>query len=328
VLDGGNLTLANINLTRGNFSGGGAIFNAVNGKLTLRGVEIYNSVADGGGNDGGAILNKGTLVITYSSFNGNRAADAGGAIYNDGGSVSVLSTNFSNNIATNGGIFVPNGTGGAIASDNGTILLRRVLIRRNTAGAKGGGMYLKNATTTIINTTITDNLAGRANSGDQARGGGMYLETGTVSVQNGTIYRNRANDGGVFNEGATFTLKNSIVATNYADDGQSLTLNCDAAQSTHATSDGHNIISDFSCFNPGSTGDQVNTDPKLGPLQDNGGPTFTYLPTKNSPAVNKGDNAGCPSFDQREVIRPIAKVCDIGATELGQELFLTYLKKQ
>ncbi|MBK8048600.1 MAG: hypothetical protein IPK16_16655 [Anaerolineales bacterium] len=327
VLGGGNLTLQDIQLARGNFSNGGAIFNATGGKVTLRGVDIYNSVADGGGNDGGAIYNRGTLAVNFSSFNGNQADDEGGAIYNDGGVVTIVGTNFSNNIANNAGILVPNGAGGAIASESGSLVLRRVLIRRNTAGSLGGGLYLKNTTVAITNTTVTDNLAGRENSGDAAQGGGMYLEGGSVSVLNGTIYRNRANSGGVFNNGATFTIKNTIVATNYADDGQSLTLNCDAAQATHATSAGHNIISDFSCFNPGSTGDQVNTDPLLGPLQANGGPTFSYLPTKNSTAINQGDNNGCPGHDQREVIRPIAIVCDIGATEVGQEMFLPSLKK-
>jgi hypothetical protein len=36
-------------------------------------------------------------------------------------------------------------------------------------------------------------------------------------------------------------------------------------------------------------GDQINTDPLLSPLQDNGGPTLTYLPLLGSPAINAGD---------------------------------------
>ena len=36
-------------------------------------------------------------------------------------------------------------------------------------------------------------------------------------------------------------------------------------------------------------GDQINTDPVLGPLQDNGGPTFTHALLPDSPAIDAGD---------------------------------------
>jgi hypothetical protein len=42
-----------------------------------------------------------------------------------------------------------------------------------------------------------------------------------------------------------------------------------------------------------ATGDQINTDPLLGPLQDNGGATFTHALLAGSPAIDAGD----PSFD-------------------------------
>jgi len=41
-------------------------------------------------------------------------------------------------------------------------------------------------------------------------------------------------------------------------------------------------------------GDQTNTDPVLGPLQDNGGPTLTHALLPGSPAVNAGDPAFTP----------------------------------
>ena len=47
--------------------------------------------------------------------------------------------------------------------------------------------------------------------------------------------------------------------------------------------------------------DQINTDPMLGPLQDNGGPTFTHALFPGSPAINEGDPnfTPPPSYDQR-----------------------------
>ena len=48
-------------------------------------------------------------------------------------------------------------------------------------------------------------------------------------------------------------------------------------------------------------GDQINTDPLLGPLQDNGGPTFTHALLPGSPAIDTGDPNFTPPpfYDQR-----------------------------
>ncbi|HRQ36915.1 MAG TPA: Ig-like domain-containing protein [Chloroflexota bacterium] len=65
------------------------------------------------------------------------------------------------------------------------------------------------------------------------------------------------------------------------------------------------------------------TDPLLGPLQANGGDTWTHALLMGSPAIDAGDNVACPATDQRGGIRPIDgdgdndPVCDIGAYEWG-----------
>jgi hypothetical protein len=50
-----------------------------------------------------------------------------------------------------------------------------------------------------------------------------------------------------------------------------------------------------------SPGDQINTDPMLGPLQNNGGTTFTHALLVGSPAIDAGDPNFTPPpfFDQR-----------------------------
>lgn len=48
-----------------------------------------------------------------------------------------------------------------------------------------------------------------------------------------------------------------------------------------------------------ATGDQINTDPMLGPLQDNGGATFTHALLPGSPAIDAGKNFAAGSTDQR-----------------------------
>ena len=68
------------------------------------------------------------------------------------------------------------------------------------------------------------------------------------------------------------------------------------------------------------------TDPKLGPLQDNGGPTFTRLPLAGSPAIDKGLPGGTPpEFDQRGTGFPrvIGARVDVGAVETSYPLAAT-----
>ena len=84
------------------------------------------------------------------------------------------------------------------------------------------------------------------------------------------------------------------------------------------TSLGHNLIGDDTgCGFAPVTGDLVNSVPLLGLLRDNGGPTFTHALLPGSPAIDAGDDARCPSTDQRGVPRPQGAACDIGAYERG-----------
>ena len=61
------------------------------------------------------------------------------------------------------------------------------------------------------------------------------------------------------------------------------------------TSLGYNLSSDDGGGYLTGPGDQINTDPLIGPLQDNGGPTFTHALLPGSPAIDAGD----PNFIRR-----------------------------
>jgi hypothetical protein len=66
-------------------------------------------------------------------------------------------------------------------------------------------------------------------------------------------------------------------------------------------SQGYNLSNDNGSGFLTGPGDQINTDPVLGPLQDNGGPTFTHALLPGSPAIDAGDPNFTPPplYDQR-----------------------------
>jgi hypothetical protein len=123
--------------------------------------------------------------------------------------------------------------------------------------------------------------------------------------------------GNVYSGNTSMRFKNSIVAAGVGGPGNE---NCFG--STFIVSDGHNIDSLNQCGFT-STGDQVNTNPLLGPLQDNGGPVQTMALLAGSSAIDTGDNAGCPGSDARGVLRPAGAACDIGAFEIATPSAIT-----
>ena len=154
----------------------------------------------------------------------------------------------------------------------------------------------------MTNSTFAGNSAGSS-------GGGIFNES-TLTVSNSTINGNRAvNGGGIHNYtyaeyAGTVTLQNTIVANSPTG------RNC-----TNAITDGGGNLS-----YPDATCPGINSDPKLGPLQDNGGPTWTMALLPGSAAIDTADDAICAAppvnnLDQRGVARPQGPHCDIGAYE-------------
>ena len=90
------------------------------------------------------------------------------------------------------------------------------------------------------------------------------------------------------------------------------------------SSNGYNMSSDGGC-NFSNSGDRNNTDPMLGPLQNNGGPTPTMALPPVSPAIDAGNPTGCKDTqgnllktDQRGYPRydpEDPRGCDMGAYE-------------
>jgi hypothetical protein len=85
---------------------------------------------------------------------------------------------------------------------------------------------------------------------------------------------------------------------------------------------GHNLSSDATCAFA-SAGSLNNTNPRLGLLANNGGPTLTMALQPNSPAIDAGDDSAATDQDQRGLPRPIGRAVDIGAFEYGSPALLT-----
>jgi len=177
--------------------------------------------------------------------------------------------------------------GGGIVN-GGTMTIQDSTISGNTAlggdlqGGEGGGISGNN--NTITNSTITANSALRG--GGVAGGGNIDHTTfsnNSASVAGGTLYLTSSLELG------NTILKAGASGVNIFNNGGSFI--------TH----GYNVCSDTGSGFLNGPGDQINTDPLLGPLQDNGGPTFTHALLPGSPAIDSGDPDFTPPpyYDQR-----------------------------
>src|SRR6476620_7970190 len=258
------------------------------GTMTLNQVIVNNNNAifggDGGVPSGGGISNTGTMIIIAGTVQSNMGFWSAGGIDNTG-MLTITGSTISNNQTGNPGHF--GGSGGGIVN-GGTMTIQDSTISGNRAfggdlqGGEGGGISGNN--NTITNSTITGNSA--------LRGGGV---AGGGNIAHTTFSNNSASrDGGALYLTSPLELGNTILkagtsGVNIFNNGGSLI--------TH----GYNMSSDNGGGFLNGPGAQINTDPLLGPLQDNGGPTFTHALLPGSPAIDSGDPNFTPPpyYDQR-----------------------------
>ncbi|VAW42509.1 hypothetical protein MNBD_CHLOROFLEXI01-1452 [hydrothermal vent metagenome] len=139
-------------------------------------------------------------------------------------------------------------------------------------------------------------------------------------MQNITIFDGNtpSNGGGIYNSGI-LTVTNSTLSSNSANNGGGIYNNSGTTTVTNSTFSGNSANNDGGGILNGS-----NTAPLLGPLQDNGGPTFTHALLSGSPAINAGNTA--LTTDQRGVARPQGSNDDIGAFERDvYKIFLPFI---
>jgi hypothetical protein len=329
---------------------------APSGALTLNDATVSNGFAPGGFG-GGALANAGSVLLTHCILSGNTARGGGGLANSDTGTVTLEDTALSGNFAFGSPEISLPGSGGGLAN-SGTVIARDSRFLDNEVAGYGGA--LSNAGTAIITrSTVSGNEAGLGGgivssgstsvtdstlSGNSAFSGGGLYSAGSFTLANSTLSGNSADDsgGGLYIFGGTASLINSTLSGNSADVGGGVLNNGTIAVVNsiiaHAPSGvdcagdpiiplGHNIASDDSCGLAGPSG-LPNMDPMLGPLQDNGGLTWTHALLPGSPAIDAIPAGACDyndprlARDQRGVFRGIEgngvppHGCDIGAYEV------------
>jgi len=323
----------------------------VNPNVTLTLVNL--TIAHGWSTSGGGVLNAGTLNATNCSFVANSAVGAsaspgqgfsgepgaGGAICNLGSMV-VERSLFANNTASGGA----GGAGGPIPPGIGL-----PGIPGGGGGFACGALYV-GGPSSLVNCTLTGNQASGGSGAPGGAGGSGYNKW----LHQWVYFPGGAGGGGGMACGAVYDatgglrLTNCTIACNFGVGGagayggsgdpvgapggtgvasaiqtaNGVLANCvlDGNSPCNATGciadAGHNLSSDASC---GFTrvGSMNNTDPMLGPLQDNGGPTLTMALLPGSPAIDAGDTSLAPPTDQRGFPRPAGSAADIGAYEFS-----------
>jgi hypothetical protein len=255
--------------------------------------------------DGGGIFAVTHFAASDSAIRGNAAADHGGGIYQQSGILWASRTEISQNSVDGegGGIY-----GGRLALTNSTL-------SGNSARGRGGALRVPccPAFNWLDRVTIADNRAGSGASGLDADGGEFVLSL-TLLARGGGQPNCRLGEARLV-DAPPFWIP-GLVATMRT---------------------GFNVEDRHDCgfSDPGSLGDADLSRTRLGPLQNNGGPTWTHALLPGSPALDRAspttvpvavcleEGLGALAFervDQRGVARPQNTLCDAGAYERPTDL--------
>ncbi|HLW35551.1 MAG TPA: choice-of-anchor Q domain-containing protein [Chthoniobacterales bacterium] len=289
--------------------------------VTLRNCVVTNNTA---GFVGGGITNSSLDFQIINSIIAGNSSEGGGGIVNENGQFNDSNLTILNSTVSGNTVTFPGGGG-----DGGGIL----------NGGTNIGLGGSTATLRILNSTISGNTAANGGAvanlvfgvGDDRRAHGRVIVSNSTMSGNSALFAG----GGIFTSGgedvfgdAGVEIANTIINAGSA--GENLVADDEGT----VTSQGYNLSSDAAGGNnskgPGGLlngpGDIRNTNPMLGPLQNNGGPTMTHALLKNSPAIDHADPNFNPYlfnppllYDQRGPGFPriVKGRLDIGAYEAG-----------
>ena len=331
ILDGFTITAGNANGASSLINSGGGMYNLAGSPTVSHVIFSANTAAYYGG---GMFNDTSSPKLTHVTFVSNIANFYGGGMGNhfsnptlskvvfDGNSVTTYGGggmyNFKSNPILTNVIFNANSAinvGGGMFNDgldnnsNCSSILTYVVFSANSAN-RGGGMHNNYCSAYLTNVTFSENSAADS-------GGGMNSQYKIVTLTNVTFKDNSASaggeGGGIRSHFTTLTMTNAIVWGN-------------TPSGIYHIGSAANIT--YSDIQGGYAGTgNIDTDPLLGNLADNGGFSQTNALGVGSPAIDTGNPNNCPSTDQRGYYRPIdgdengSAICDMGAYEHGSALF-------
>lgn len=354
-----DLSISGLTIANGRASVGAGV--AVNpGDLTIEDSRITGGISSGAG--GGLAVGEGHLTLTDTEVTGNKALVAGG-VGAQQASVTITGSTISGNESTSGdpmsrggGVVlelregtkssmkdsvVSGNTAGMISGmqvGGGDMTIDSSLISGNISSGQGPALMLgeqmltdlDKTSVTLVNSTVADNQAAQNGAGIVSIGGKNRIESTTITdnriVTPGIPF---ANGAGLIQAGGVVALNNSILSDNTPVDVSTIPANSVPPVPQGEVAGSFNLVGDhtYAVFSETVAGSNVeSTNPQLGDLADNGGPTKTMLPADTSPAVNKGSSS--LKVDQRGLARPVdfaavpfssavgANGADIGAVEL------------
>jgi len=267
--------------------------------VVMQGLTISNGLAAQFGAGGGILNDASTLSVIGCAVIGNSTDSSGGGIADNfltGGALTIESSTVSGNYA---------GDYGGGIENSGTLAINNSTLSGNT-GEFTAGAILNSGTLTLSNSTVSGNAT-------ELHGGGIWT-SGQCAITNSTLSGNSGMNGGAINNRlGTLEIESTILKR--GDSGSNI-----VNDSGTVTSHGYNLSSDDGSGYLIGPGDQVNADPMVGPLQDNGGPTLTHALIPGSPAIDGGDPKFTPppNYDQRGpgFPRVVNGRMDIGSFEL------------
>jgi predicted outer membrane repeat protein len=305
------VTLDSVVITGNTSSGeGGAIF--TQDDLTIRNSIVTNNT----GGTGAGMYVDGDLVMEGTVVSGNTATHNGGGVYVTA-SASITTSTIEGNIA--------GGAGGGVDA-GGSVTIENTTLSGNSAVSPGGGLFARGTGKSILvaNSTVT------GNSG--SIGGGLAFYSGNdITLAQDTIVANSASSpdalysgGGVHFSGpmGVVELSGTIASGNTAAAGPADIGFGNASLSSGSITATNSLLGAVdSRLTVGGTANINSTDPGVGALADNGGPTRTMALLTTSAALDAGPVpvATFPGnqFDQRGVGFPRVQgtKADIGAIE-------------
>ncbi len=196
-------------------NGGGAIFAGQDAVVTLERMEFAHNTAPYGGamlaasladlsgqqdpmvaaddctfsnntvsKTGAAVeVRHGDVLISHSTFHGNRAGQKGGGVYLEGASsrLTLTDATFTDNEAT--------WHGAAIATDGGSLLVQDTTFEDNVAGRRGGAAWITDGDATFDLVTFSGNEAD-----PDYDGGAIFLRNASVDIIDGAFEANAPED--------------------------------------------------------------------------------------------------------------------------------------